>query len=107
MLNSNKLNSFNIEDIRDMEVNRWRTLSAVSITSLEGKQLFECWKPFEPDYGKIKYMFTHQVGERNKYHIICLKCVQDKYFIYSKWSTFLDKSLFILEESSELDKAAV
>lgn len=104
MLNSDKLNSLDIEDIRNLETNRWRTFSAVSVSSVQGKQLVECWKPFELEYGKIKHMFTHKVGERDKYHIICLKCVQGKYFLYSKWSTFLDKSLFILEEEG-LDEA--
>lgn len=101
MLNSDKLNSLGMEDIRTLNIQRWRQLRQVDKKSVVAQQIRECWVPFRKKYGEIKYMFQHPVGHRTRYHIICLKCLQSKYFVYTKWSTYLEDSLFIAESDSD------
>ena len=106
MLNSDKLNSLGLEDIRTLNIQRWRQLRQVDKKSVVAQQIQECWVPFRKKYGEIKYMFQHPVGHRTRYHIICLKCLQSKYFVYTKWSTYLEDSLFIAESDSDSDSEA-
>ena len=101
MLNSDKLNSLGMEDIRTLNIQRWRQLRQVDKKSVVAQQIQECWVPFRKKYGEIKYMFQHPVRHRTRYHIICLKCLQSKYFVYTKWSTYLEDSLFIAESDSD------